>query len=334
MPDILDHHSSETTKLFAIGRQGNGKTGMLASLAAVGYKLRILDFDNGTDILKNLLTQDYYPYKSFMEKNKIPLRGAILTYTITEEMIKHRSEDRFIPKSAKGWGKMVSMLENWKEGEINLGPIESWGSDTVLVFDTFATCSDLAYNYIQELNGRLGARQEGYDYQRDVGGAQGILKNLIQKIFNPIIKCNAIFNSHITFVDESRGTSERPRVDGVVTDPTGYPQAIGRALSPVVGKYFNSTLLIDQTGSGQSAKHEICTVPMKGVSVKNANPGGLKAKYSIESGLAEIFAALRGEPEPKELMEMCLKSKPQSTTPASTSRSKSNVMTLDQILGK
>ncbi len=270
----------------------------------------MLDFDNGADILKNLITNPYYPYRAYMEEKKIPLRGALNYITITEQMVKHKSEGRFVPKSALGFERMVDLLENWVDGEIKLGPVESWGNDTILVIDTFATLSDLAYYRIQALNGRLGARREGYDYQRDVGGAQGILGDFLKKIFNPFIKCNVLTSSHVTWVDESKGTSERPRVDGIETDPTGYPSAIGRALSPVVGKYFNNVLSIEQSGSGLTEKHEIITVPKNGISAKTALPGLLKLKYPVETGLAEIFCALRGEDPPKDLISKFEKLKP------------------------
>jgi hypothetical protein len=315
MTDLLDHHSSEITKTFIVGKQGTGKTGLIASAVAIGYKAIILDFDNGVDILKNLLTSYKYPYRKYMEDNKIPLRGAVNICTISEQMIKHKTENRFVPKSASGWTKMVDMLEHWKDGEIDLGPAESWGSDTILVLDTFGTCSDLAYFHIQALNGRLGARQEGYDYQRDVGGAQGILKNLLQKLFSKYIQCNVLINSHITWVDESKGISERPRSDGVVSDdPTGYPSAIGRALSPVAGKYFNNVLMVEQSGQGITSKHEIVTVPAKGVSIKSSAPGILKPRYSVETGLAEILCTLSGKDEPKSLTDMFAALKPKVTS--------------------
>ena len=323
MTDILDHHSSQTTKCFIVGKQGTGKTGLLISLVAMGYKLRILDFDNGADILKNLLTSYDYPYRKYMEDHKIPLRGAIDIQTIAEKMVSHKSESRFIPKSSKGWERMVSLLERWKDKDIDYGPVDTWGPDTILSFDTFGTCSDLAFFHTQFLNNRGGDRFD--EHGRDTGGAQSILKNLIQMIFHPDIKCNVVCASHITYVDESKGIAQRPRLDGVIEDPTGYPTAIGRALSPIVGKYFNNVLMVQQSGSGQSAKHEIFTVPMSGVSVKNANPAVLKPKYPIETGLAEIFAALRGEPEPLELIKSCGRSKPTTTITSISGPQKSSL---------
>ena len=60
MPALKDHHSSSTTKLLFVGDSGAGKTGALASLADAGYKIRILDLDNGVDVLRDLLTSGKY----------------------------------------------------------------------------------------------------------------------------------------------------------------------------------------------------------------------------------------------------------------------------------
>ena len=304
--DLLTDSSKPPIKAFLVGKQGHGKTGSKASLVAMGYKLRMLNFDNGADILKNLLTNPHYPYRKYMEDHKIPLKGAIDVCTITEEMKKitedHKS--RFVPRQARGYSKTIDMIDNWVNDEVKLGPVLSWDENTILNIDTLGTLADLAYFHIQELNGRLGARQEGYDYQRDVGGAQGLLRNLMQTLFSPHFKCNILIDAHITWVDESKGTYERPNIESI-SDPTGYPSAIGRAISPIIGKWFNNILIIEQTGSGVTEKHEISTVPIKNIAAKNSLPNILKPRYPIETGLAEIFCALRGEPSPTDLIEKC-----------------------------
>jgi hypothetical protein len=53
MPSLDKHQSSEFTKLLLEGDSGSGKTGSLASLVAAGFKLRVLDMDNGLDSLAN-----------------------------------------------------------------------------------------------------------------------------------------------------------------------------------------------------------------------------------------------------------------------------------------
>lgn len=313
--DLLTDKTTQPIKAFLVGKQGTGKTGSKACLVAMGYKLRMLNFDNGADILKNLLTNPYYPYRKYMEEHEISLAGAISVITITEEMKKiiEDQKSRFIPKSARGYSRAVDMIDNWIDGETKLGPALSWDSNTILNIDTLGTLADLTYFHIQELNGRLGERQEGYNYQRDVGGAQGLLRNLMQTLFSPYMKCNILIDSHITYVDESKGSYERPNLESI-SDPIGYPTCIGRALSPVVGKWFNNVFIIEQSGSGLTEKHEISTVTLKNIAAKNSLPGLLKSRYPIETGLAEIFATLRNEPKPLDLIEACSKMKPKVTS--------------------
>lgn len=344
MPDILDHHANETIKTFIVGDQGKGKTGSLISLAALGYKIRILDFDNGADILKNLLTSYDYPYRKYMEDNSIPLKGAIINFTLTEKMTKHISEERFVANAARAWKRMVNILEgsDRESKELGLGGIESWGNDTILVFDTFSTCAECAFSQQQELNNRLGDRFD--EHGRDTGGAQNLMRDMLKKIFMPEIKCNIIFNSHIVFVDLSSGVAARPRTPNPnnssiqldsISDPRGYPMAIGRALSPVAGKYFNNVLMMDEEGSGTGKRNKIFTVPMKGVSVKNSHPGALRASYPIETGLAEIFCILKGQEPPKAFLEACQRQRTKTLSTeikkSSSSRPASTAVALEQL---
>jgi uncharacterized protein YqkB len=315
MTDLLTDTTHPPIKAFKVGKQGHGKTGADACLVAMGLKLRILDYDNGSDILKNLLTKPFYPYHKYMLDHKIPLSNAINVQKISERMIKKTEKigvdelTRYVPEKARGFSKTVDLLEDWKDKEVNFGPIETWESDVILSIDTLGTLADLAYFHTQNLNGRLGARQEGFDYQRDVGGAQGILRNLIQKLFSPLVKCNVLINAHITYVDESKGFSSVPTLESI-SDPTGYPQAIGRALSPVIGKWFNNVFILEQAGSDFNPTYEIRTMPSKNVAAKTSLPGLLKSRYPIETGMAEIFCALRGEKPPQELIDACSKMKP------------------------
>ena len=51
MPTLDQHQSNDLTKMIILGDPGSGKTGGLCSLVKAGYKLAIIDFDNGLDSL-------------------------------------------------------------------------------------------------------------------------------------------------------------------------------------------------------------------------------------------------------------------------------------------
>lgn len=58
MTKLSDHHSSKIFKSLYIGDSSVGKTGSLVSLVKAGYFLRILDLDNGLDVLKQYIIKE------------------------------------------------------------------------------------------------------------------------------------------------------------------------------------------------------------------------------------------------------------------------------------
>jgi hypothetical protein len=312
-------------KILLIGKSGAGKTGSLAALVAAGYKLRILNTDKNTNILHSLLFDYRYPYRKFCEAKGIDLATAVHTIDVDQPMklaSVHRkigdretSERMLGPVDGTSWYKCIDALEKWPP----FGHVETWDNSIVLVVDAFSKLARMAYYNIQSLNGRLGARDEGREYQRDVGGAQAILVRLLEWLACSKIRCNVLLISHITWVDESRGFSQSPQqmqMQDQVSDPDGLPMAIGRALSPMVGSFFGDVFVMRQSGSGQITQREISTVSVGGVLCKNS--AFMNSKYSIGSGLAEIFAALRHQLEPTELIAACGRPARQSA-PAQTS---------------
>ena len=316
MPSIIDDIHAPA-KILLIGKSGSGKTGSLASLVAAGYNLRIIDTDKGIRTLRGLLTDPRYPYLKIIQDKGINLEHAVRYQPIDTAMRmrtinkklgndKTTTETLLAPADAKAWPRVLTLLDGWKDGDIDLGPVSSWGPSDVLVFDSFSTLARCTYYFSQSLNGRLGARDSGYDYQRDVGDAQSQLTRLLELCYDSSIKCNVIIITHITWVDESQGVASRPKTgDGenanVFSSPDGYPSAIGRALSPHMGKYFNDVYVVKSSGSGANVTRTISTVPEEGVIAKNSV--FLERSYSVATGLAEIFCAMRGQEPPKELLE-------------------------------
>lgn len=315
MPAITDDiAANDPAKIYLLGDTGAGKTGAKAALVAAGYKLRIIDTDKGIKILRSLLMDPRYPYNKVIKAKGIDLEAAISYIPINIPMGlrtvvqkdpsgKITSETLLAPKDAKAWQQVIDLLGNWKDGERNYGAITTWESDVVLDFDSFSTLAMMGYYYIQSLNNRLGAREEGYDFQRDVGSAQSQLRRLLEMIHSSDVKCNAIVTTHIVQVDTSGGVIQSPEQRsraGKPVDAKGMPAAIGRALSSNMGKFVNDIYIVEQTGSGTSVKRTINTVPVGNTSSKKSV--FLEPSYSVETGLAEIFAALRGQPHPTELI--------------------------------
>jgi hypothetical protein len=270
MPSLANHQSSETTKLLFIGDSGSGKTGALASLAAAGYNLRIADLDNGLDVLSNLLADTRSNY------GKEAL-ARVSYQTLTDRRVSVGG--RLIPKTATVWPRLVTLLDKWKTETEEFGPLSTWTTKDVLVIDSLTLASAAAMNFVCSMNQRLGQQP----HQSDWYAAQNLVESLLQMLYDESIKCNVIISSHITYIGEENGPQH------------GYPASLGRALSPRIGRYFNSVLMARTTGSGTAIKRKILTNSTNMVELKNTAPTRVKPEYDLATGLADYFRDVRGQ---------------------------------------
>lgn len=272
MPKLGDHQSKTTTKLLLIGDSGSGKTGSLASLAAEGYRLHIMDLDNGLDVLQNLLTDKSSQY---VKQNAKCVENVDFV-TITDKM--KNINGRLVPATATSWTRAIKLLVDWTDGDLKLGPITTWGPKDILVIDSLTMLSTAALNMILSMNARLGQRP----HQSDWGDGQQLVEGLLQMLYDEGVQCNVIVCCHITFLGEEGGPLR------------GYPNTLGKALPPKVGRYFNSALMARTMGQGTMQKRKILTNTSGIIELKNTAPMRVLPEYPLETGLAQYFAAVRG----------------------------------------
>lgn len=283
MPPLSEHQSTTSTKLLLLGDSGSGKSGALASLAHAGFNLRILDFDNGLDALRSYLTDPKSPY----DKSSL---ARVHYRTLTEPM--KNIGGKLMASRATAWQACSTMLTKWAEGETDLGSVESWGPQDILVIDSLTMLSQAALNFHLSLQGALTKTRTQNEHRRDIWGAQDLVEHLLMLLYDTSIKCNVIVTSHITYVAEGAGAE----ADAMSSLPkVGYPSSIGQALSPKIPRYFNSCLHIKTIGSGPSARHKIFTSSQGIVATKSSAPLAVAPSYDIGFGLAEYFTAVRGK---------------------------------------
>lgn len=273
MPSLDKHQSQDAIKAILVGDSGTGKSGALASLAAVGYKLRILDFDNGLDVLAAIL------------REKCPEALANVEFeTMTNKL--NAVGGKVVPKgNPDAWPKAMRLLNKWNE----LGPVESWGRDVVLIIDslTFAAMQSLAN--ILFLNGRTLEKP----WQSDYGDAMAQVEGLLGLLYSDAIKCNVLIISHITY---QGGADDTPL--------TGFPSSIGKALNTKIARYFNNCFRCITKGTGSNIKHYIRTVSDPVIALKSSNPYKIPPEveyHDAVGGLATIFEAILGPPPSKKV---------------------------------
>jgi hypothetical protein len=271
MPPLSQHQSNKITKLLLIGDSGTGKTGALASLVAEGYKLRILDMDNGLDSL----TQQCK--KRNLDMSKIDFRTL-------RDKLRSTPAGPVIDGQPKAFVEAVTMLDNWKyqhEGQtIDLGKPESWGDDTVLVIDSLTFLSNAAMAWASVVKVPHGAR--GQDGRAVYGEAQKALEHVLSLLTSEHFRANVVVISHIAYIDRDDGTRK------------GYPMATGQSLSPKIPAYFNSVALCESQGTGANVRRTIRTAPTSMIDLKNPASFRMAEQLPIESALADFFKTVKG----------------------------------------
>jgi hypothetical protein len=200
---------------------------------------------------------------------------------------------------AVAWQRLTALLQHWKDGEEDLGSVETWTPQDVLVLDSFTAANDAAFNFVLAMNGRLGQRPWDTDY----GAGQSLVRELLLLLTSSFVKCNVILNCHIKYIggeqeapggDSQRKPARVPNSIMVGSMQRGYPNALGKALSPDMGRYFNNALLARSIGQGTSVRRKILTNTSGVIDLKNSAPLRVAAEYPLETGLADYFAAVRG----------------------------------------
>ena len=253
--------SNNTMKGLLLGNSGTGKTGSLYSLAAAGYNLRVLDMDNGSEILYQLAKDD----------------PAILARIDVEKHADEFSEQggALRPKlPLKGFSGAAKVLTNWPE----LGKPTTWGTNDILVVDSLTRLGQFIMNHVLAGVGKLALGQQ--PSQPDWGAGISLQENILAGLFS--LPCHVLVIAHVVNITPEGSTTSE-----------GFPSALGNKLPQKVGSYFNTTLGYKMIGTGQNKVRKIVTKdPTLGCKV--SAPGKLKDDYSLETGLGEIFTALYG----------------------------------------
>lgn len=267
--------SIEPVKIILCAHTGKGKTGAQASLAAMGLRLRYIDLDNGSEILRNFLNDPASPY---VQAN--PKVGEMLESVVKLSETRGAQAGKLTIAKAEVWTKVSALIERWVDPVTakDYGSIASWGPDVVLSVGSFTRLAESAMRFVQGLNGRLNKPPHQSDYH----DAQNFLRAFLEIITSPEVNCNVVLECHIEATEQTDGTFQ------------DFPRAVGKAIGPVIGSYFNTLLEIRTTGQGGTRKHLIRTIPTGTLGVKNTAPFKVANEYPIETGLADYFKAVRG----------------------------------------
>tara|TARA_R100001244_G_scaffold98931_1_gene73855 strand:+ start:299 stop:1090 length:792 start_codon:yes stop_codon:yes gene_type:complete len=251
MPAFADHSVSSLTKALVVGDSGAGKTGLLATLANGGYKLRIFDFDNGLDILSSYLTPEGAKNVHFV--------------TLQDDM----------SKTPTAWAEFKRILNSgWKIGDEDLGKVESWGQEEVIVVDSMTFLGDAAKHFVA---GTKNKHSHSQLELQEWGEAARLTENVIDYLTSDNIKCNLLVTSHLRYVEGEMGGIK------------AYPTCVGGKLPTTISRYFNTVMRADVLRGDKG--RVLRTVSDHKMDLKNTAPNILEIEQEFD--LAKIFDAVQ-----------------------------------------
>lgn len=268
MPDLSAAPAPQSAKLLLIGHSGSGKSGALASLANEGYELFIVDFDNGLD-----------PLYHFVEPQ---FRKNVHFHTLQDQLSAVTGETQIV--KADAFSRAMRLLADWQEDGKSLGSPLTWGPDKVVVIDSLTFASTSALHLASIRNGQNSfkpkATKGAGDPRQIIGEAQTLIEGMLANLASTLVKCNVVLLSHVTY-------------EGPETDPTGFPSSVGRKLSPVIPRYFNTMLYIEKQGPNRFIRQSFPNIPTK-------CPVVVPDMLPLSTGLATVVKAITKQPSPKE----------------------------------
>lgn len=269
----LNETPAPPIRALLAGDSGTGKTGAIASLVLAGYNVHFADFDNGHEILRNVL----------IAKDASSLARVDVEVFRDEYKMSGATP---VPKDARAWTKGITWLQTTFDKGLT--------SNDIVVVDSLSFAAKCAMNYVLKINGRLAAPP----WPADWGEAQRLVENAVAAMSDEQ-NAHIICTCHIAQVGGKRieRVGKGADAETIVIDEgpvRRLPAMIGKAINPVIPRYFNHMLLCQRVGVGTSAKRTFSTVPQADFELKNTNPGVIRPEYPLATGLADYFKDARG----------------------------------------
>lgn len=276
--------SKQPVRMMIVGYPGTAKTGMIASLANAGYKIRMMDFDGNSQSLL-----------AYTDKDK--LSNIDIVY-LEDKM---RNGERFIETTGipTAFRAGLDLMDEWKYKEpdgtlISLGRSRDWGCDTVLVLDSLTSMGLASFRRQQSLSNKtpLNTTEQVW------GLAMAQQEAFIEKITSETNNFHVVVLSHLKIVgpkdlrkeDEDITKEIKKEMQELIPNRL-FPSALGRALPPVIGGHF--PILIEATNEfkANSVNRVIRVVPRPELDLKLPSKISFD-KASVSDGLIRIFKEL------------------------------------------
>ncbi len=276
---------------FHIGYPGSGKTGALASLLNVGYKIRVLTFEG-----------NYEPLVNFADER------ALDNLDVISFQDRYRNGDKYMEVIGipEAFNNAMKMLQEWKYkdddgNEVNLGKSVDWGLDTIVVIDSLTSLAVAIKDRAMKMNNKNPSNMTSAVWGHMVADLEKFLNTLKadHRHHHLIVNTHKQILGPSDFINQNDDKDENAAIkeakmemikDGMIP-PRIYPVSVTKPNSQNVHGMFPIMLEFEKLTKQGRDMRLINTTGGPQIDVKM--PGkGLKKSYELETGMAEIFAAM------------------------------------------
>lgn len=280
-------------RMLIEGYPGTAKTGCIASLLNAGYKVRMVDYE-----------ANYAPLLQFTNPEAL---GNLDIQTFQDTMRMDHNNKMVSLGVPSAFNDSMRALKEWKykdaDGEeVNLGNSRDWGSDTVIVVDSFTANSEAIMRRTESMVNR---KMQLQDYGLAVDDQLAFFQTLCR--YNPdkpnVNAYHVVVLAHIQMIGPKEIEKKKNETDADVTNreirmeaadllPTRlYPIGVTKNFSQKIGKEFSSIIVAEvKTVLGKPQRRLTCTLREE---IDTKMPArSFKPDYPVETGLADIFSAL------------------------------------------
>jgi hypothetical protein len=272
-------------RLLIPGYPGAGKTSALAPLVDMGYKLRVLDYDNNNR-----------PLLAFSDPSKL----HNVDIAVLEDKMRRAADGTLVPNGVPtGYTEGMDLLDHWKytdeEGtEVDLGRSAEWGHDHIVVLDTITSQGRCAMSKALSMNNRTVSNRRSQEW----GLAQQLQLEFLRKLTSKKNKFHVIVMSHIKAVgppetnkDDDDVMLKLKKQQANLIPTRLWPSAIGNALPPEIPGLFDTILVAERRIDAKGNVSRVLTLDVgPEIDVKVA-ARDFPSTLPLESGLRKLFEA-------------------------------------------
>lgn len=273
-------------RVLITGFPGAAKTGALAALANVGYKLRILDYEG-----------NYAPLLQFV-KPEFLKNIDIVTF---QDKLSGTANPSYISPVGvpNAFNNALKQMNDWKTEDengnpISLGASKDWGLDTIVVTDTITGMGEASFKRAQVMMNKTPMNTT-----RQVWGlAVADQLNFLRLINAQTNKFHHIALAHLTLIgpkdieaDDDDLTKENKKDLAELIPTRYYPKGVTKEFSKTLAKEFPVHVLAERKMKGGKPDRYLKLETGEELDLKFPVPNA-PSRLPIETGLADLFKLL------------------------------------------